>query len=753
MKTLLLFAFWLCLRSATFAQCILPTLTIDNLPATVCIEADPIPLVGYPSGGFFLINGSTVNFFEPSILGVGNHAVTYFLIYDPACPPVTLTQIVSVKPGLQIQGLDDTITCINPFVNLKINGSGPVTQYQWFGPSGFFSDLPSPSVDVPGNYFIIADNGGCSDDTTVVITENLLPPSNPVALGGTIPCNTHSLEITALSDVGDAQYLWLGPGGYSSDQQNPIVEAGGQYLVNITDPQNGCFVALSVEVLSAPAPDLEASVSGIITCTDSMAQLSASSNSVITSYQWQLPGGGMVSLQNISVNQPGEYIVKATDTAGCFTTYTILVEADRVLPTLSLQASGDMLSCLTKEIVLGIDTNLPDGEYTTFWLNSLQDTVSLTDIFTIITPGSYSVVVSSLTNGCSALQSVAVGIDTLAPISIASIAQPLCINVQGTLSGTGSLANGEIQYQWTSPDNHWLSQPDSANTEVESPGLYFLQVTDAENGCQSIDSVLVEPPIPFPGGVEIMIDQPSCIGNNGSISVNNQGGLALNYNFSGQGFDTLSAFAGLQPGDYTLEISEQGGCLYDTLLTLLNPSTFSVDIAADSTIIDLGQDVALQAIFNVPAAELKEINWYKNGEILCSACLEVLNTPLQSSIYSITAQTIDGCTATKRINITVTRSMGVYFGNVFSPNEDGLNDIFVPQFGKSIKSADYFQVYDRWGTLVYENNSLVPSADNDGWHGKIAGKLAPIGVYIYQISLDYIDGRREIVTGDVVLVR
>ena len=234
------------------SQCTPPALVIDNLPMSICADALPVPLVGYPSGGFFLINGSTVNFFDPAVVGLGNHAVTYFLIYNPACPPVNLTQIVTVNPVLDIQPVEDTITCLNPIANLSFTASGQVTNYQWFGPNGFFSNEPNPGVNLPGDYFVVADNGACSASASLLITENLIPPPNPVALGGTIECISNSLQLSASADVPDALFNWLGPGGYSSDQQSPVVTEAGQYLVNILDPENGCITSLSVDVLSPP---------------------------------------------------------------------------------------------------------------------------------------------------------------------------------------------------------------------------------------------------------------------------------------------------------------------------------------------------------------------------------------------------------------------------------------------------------------------------------------------------------------------
>jgi gliding motility-associated-like protein len=64
--------------------------------------------------------------------------------------------------------------------------------------------------------------------------------------------------------------------------------------------------------------------------------------------------------------------------------------------------------------------------------------------------------------------------------------------------------------------------------------------------------------------------------------------------------------------------------------------------------------------------------------------------------------------------------------NSFSPNDDGLNDVFKP---KAQKVSDYrLTVYNRWGERVFQSAKV-----SEGWDGTFDGKQAPTGVYLYQI--------------------
>lgn len=109
----------------------------------------------------------------------------------------------------------------------------------------------------------------------------------------------------------------------------------------------------------------------------------------------------------------------------------------------------------------------------------------------------------------------------------------------------------------------------------------------------------------------------------------------------------------------------------------------------------------------------------------------------QSGSYQLTVEMPCGSISSNWIDITVNPdcSERIFVPNAFSPNQDGLNDYFLP-----LLSTDYemeifrFSIFDRWGQEVYRfiNNS-------PGWDGTIRGRPAPIGVYTwaltYQISI------------------
>lgn len=90
--------------------------------------------------------------------------------------------------------------------------------------------------------------------------------------------------------------------------------------------------------------------------------------------------------------------------------------------------------------------------------------------------------------------------------------------------------------------------------------------------------------------------------------------------------------------------------------------------------------------------------------------------------------------------------------NAFSPNGDGNNDVFEPDFvNKSGYLVKDFKVFDRWGKLVYSAANTKKAA----WNGRYSGsdRVADIGTYFYYINVQFVDGTKQYVKGDVTLIR
>jgi gliding motility-associated-like protein len=125
----------------------------------------------------------------------------------------------------------------------------------------------------------------------------------------------------------------------------------------------------------------------------------------------------------------------------------------------------------------------------------------------------------------------------------------------------------------------------------------------------------------------------------------------------------------------------------------------------------------------------------------------------EAGMYSVEMESQIGCIGSDSVYVKLTSEeipeFEIYIPNAFSPNGDGLNDVFrVEGDGSRIEDLG-LRIYDRWGGEVFSAKGI-----ENGWDGKKAGKDCPGGVYVYKIvfSLDGVAGNQERV-GTVMLVR
>ena len=107
-----------------------------------------------------------------------------------------------------------------------------------------------------------------------------------------------------------------------------------------------------------------------------------------------------------------------------------------------------------------------------------------------------------------------------------------------------------------------------------------------------------------------------------------------------------------------------------------------------------------------------------------------------------------GCIDTAWVDI-ISRapySKDLYVPNAFTPNGDGVNDLF-KVYGTGIKEL-LLMIFNQWGEKIYESKDL-----SSGWDGYYKGKLQPIGVYVYVLKVTFLDDTNAVKTGSVNLIR
>jgi len=113
---------------------------------------------------------------------------------------------------------------------------------------------------------------------------------------------------------------------------------------------------------------------------------------------------------------------------------------------------------------------------------------------------------------------------------------------------------------------------------------------------------------------------------------------------------------------------------------------------------------------------------------------------------------VNGCDATAKVILRVDRRRHLYAPNVFTPDGDGINDLFTI-YGKSVTEIRKLQIFDRWGAELFIVEHLQANDELRGWDGTFRGDVLNPAVFVWQALVEFEDGVVEIFSGDVTILR
>jgi len=125
-------------------------------------------------------------------------------------------------------------------------------------------------------------------------------------------------------------------------------------------------------------------------------------------------------------------------------------------------------------------------------------------------------------------------------------------------------------------------------------------------------------------------------------------------------------------------------------------------------------------------------------------------TAENSGWFYVIGQSESGCIDTGMVYMEVVPKARIFLPTTFSPNGDGLNDYFGPQFTRDYKILD-FSIFNRYGQRIYHVPYL--SQVGKGWDGRMSGNICDAGTYYYTFSAEDPTGKVEKLKGDLTLVR
>ena len=320
-----------------------------------------------------------------------------------------------------------------------------------------------------------------------------------------------------------------------------------------------------------------------------------------------------------------------------------------------------------------------------------------------------------------------------------------------SINGATTICMG-TNTQWTAPSGfasyQWSTGSTEAVISLTEAGTYGLTVQNSQGCTYALSQTLsLSNPI-----FEFETTDTSCPDvADGQIQLLFQDGGVPPYQFQLNEVEALptSGFSELAPGYYEISMIDALGCTSQQTTFIAEAPTATISLQGiPSGVIEAGDTLFLAAISSAAVT----YNWRGDGIALCSGCAETPWIALPGGQVQVEARTDQHCLLRADTLLEVLDPYRVYKPNAFSPNQDGQNDLFQLGLGSNVHEVELFEIYDRWGALVYaQPNGATPQLT--AWDGTKAGMAVPEGVYLYRASVRFQNGKTKQLAGDILLIR
>jgi gliding motility-associated-like protein len=180
------------------------------------------------------------------------------------------------------------------------------------------------------------------------------------------------------------------------------------------------------------------------------------------------------------------------------------------------------------------------------------------------------------------------------------------------------------------------------------------------------------------------------------------------------------------PGSYTvkLQIKTTTGCLDNSSTQNINVGKLDIQVTPPFQEIDAGQSVQLTV-----SGGATSFVWTPPAGLSDTHIPNPVAKPTKNTWYKVTGTNDAGCTDKDSMFIKIRPVPGIYVPTAFTPNNDGMNDVFKPIIGGADFKLKEFTIYNRWGQKVFSTTT-----DGEGWDGRIHGLLQSSGTYIWIVT-------------------
>ena len=429
---------------------------------------------------------------------------------------------------------------------------------------------------------------------------------------------------------------------------------------------------------------------------------------VYTHYEWQ--DGSTDSL--LTINQPGQYWVKVTDSCDNILSDTINVV---LAPPVQLSIGNDRIICENDTVHLTATPGFMNYQWSPSYQTSATTGQSI--IVKPLVDTSYTII-GEMTPGCFGYDTVRVAVHKALAINLGND-KSFCLNDSLIIDAGFGFSN----YKWNTGAN-------SQQITVKSAGSYSVIAT-TNFGCKSYDTLAVPNVFALP--------QPNLDKNpvlcEGVPRLLNPGAGYTQYNWNTGSTNSSISINGI--GSYSVIVTDVNGCQ--------NADSTKITTIQPTPALFLPNDILICPYEKVTLLASKNFSSYLWNDGSKSPSITVNKI----GVYWLQGTDQFGCIGKDSIYIDAKSNclVGVFVPNAFTPNSDGKNDVFRPVIYGNILQYD-FKIFNRFGAIIFQSSN-----NSKGWDGRVNGAIIGSNTFawtlVYQLEGQPVQQQK----GVVMLIR
>ncbi|MEW6773203.1 MAG: gliding motility-associated C-terminal domain-containing protein [Bacteroidota bacterium] len=716
-------------------------------------ECNRVYVGGFQSVHTYSFNGSTFTSLGNITTNVPDE------VYDVMLNEASSTLYVSGKGFLSthnVASCNSMSVTITATSGCGANGSATVTvtggtapyTYQWS--TGATTSVVTNLA--PGTYTVYVQDASCigrfaSDTVTISAGSSNFTVSSNIQNVKCYNTSTGSATLNVIGGTSPYSYTWTPNGGNGNIANNLMA---GNYTVNIKDA-SGCTTIYTVSITQPSDMTVQAVVNNSVSCyggNDGSASVSVSGGTSPYSCTWTPTGASNFTVNNLTA---GNYTIMVSDINNCVKTTTLNI----IQPSSISVISNTPNACSGNVAVVNVTVTGGNGNYSYTWQPSGMSSSGSYTTGNLTAAAQVTILVSE--NNCPPVVKViniAVSPSLSASGMLVTVCDKASVNIYPQITSPGN--GGPYSYLWL--NNGSTSTVLTVTGSIANPVQTFtVKISD---GCTNPDAVAVCTVQVLPYSSPSLSVTATPLNGCEPLLVNytassNDTSVHYTWNFGNGVISTQNpvSVTYTSSGVYspTVVVVNQYGCVKDTVL-MNYVNVYPVPHASFECIPSTTLNVIdAMVTFSNQSTLATQYVWYFGDWCSTENSSNEVN-PVHEYGCSGTFTTMliatneYGCSDTMVQIIWIKPEIHLYIPDCFTPNGDGLNDVFIPK-GIGILEHDYrMLIFDRWGEEIFESNAL-----HKGWDGSVKGSsvMAAEGVYVYKIYAKDVRGRAYEFVGHV----